>query len=307
MNPYSYPPIEPRFNLQLKEATAKWSHYAVDFPTAHPNGFAGSKTVLGDYFCPQNASKVPLVILVHGMGDRSVMPCKLLARTLVKRGMACFILYLVFHERRMPEAIKEHFPKMTANEWFESYEISVTDIRQVVDLASTRQEINAEKVSVIGISFGGFVSAIAMGLDQRIKAGVFVVSAGNSEKMTRNSLILKKQYKYNEAEYHQNQTRYEQYLAEVAEKGFENVTPAKKSYLTDPMTFACYLRNRPLLMVNALWDEMIPREAALDMWQACGKPPIMWFPATHASIWMWYPVIGWKIARFLKSNLQLSR
>jgi cephalosporin-C deacetylase-like acetyl esterase len=307
MNPYNYTPRHDGFNLQLKEATAKWSHYAVDFPTAHPNGFAGSKTVLGDYFCPQNASKVPLVILVHGMGDRSVMPCKLLARTLVKRGMACFILYLVFHERRMPEAIKEHFPKMTANEWFESYEISVTDIRQVVDLASTRQEIKAEKVSVIGISFGGFVSAIAMGLDQRIKAGVFVVSAGNSEKMTRNSLILKKQYKYNEAEYHQNQTRYEQYLAEVAEKGFENVTPAKKSYLTDPMTFACYLRNRPLLMVNALWDEMIPREAALDMWQACGKPPIMWFPATHASIWMWYPVIGWKIARFLKSNLQLSR
>ena len=307
MNPYNYTPSHDGFNLQLKEATAKWSHYAVDFPTARPNGFAGSKTVLGDYFCPQNASKVPLVILVHGMGDRSVMPCKLLARTLVKRGMACFILYLVFHERRMPEAIKEHFPKMTANEWFESYEISVTDIRQVVDWASTRQEINAEKVSVIGISLGGFISAIAMGLDQRIKAGVFVVSAGNSEKMTRNSLILKKQYKYNEAEYHQNQTRYEQYLAEVAEKGFENVTPAKKSYLTDPMTFACYLRNRPLLMVNALWDEMIPREAALDMWQACGKPPIMWLPATHASIWMWYPVIGWKIARFLKSNLQLSR
>lgn len=303
-NPYKYTPSHDGFNLQLKQTTDKWLHYAVDFPSAHPGDFAGSKTVFGEYFCPQNASKVPLVILVHGMGDCSVAPCKLLARTLLKKGMACFILYLVFHESRMPSSIKERFPHMTTEEWFESYKISVTDIRQVADWASTRQELNAEKVSVVGISFGGFISAIAMGLDQRLKAGVFVVSAGNSEKMTHNSPILKRGYKHSEAEYHENQLAYGQYLAEVADKGFENVIPTKKSYLTDPMTFAGYLKKRPVMMVNAFWDEMVPRSATLDMWRACGKPRILWFPATHASIWMWYPIIGWKIASFLKSNLQ---
>jgi len=44
----------------------------------------------------------------------------------------------------------------------------------------------------------------------------------------------------------------------------ENVTPVRKSFLTDPMTFAHLLQQRPLLMINALWDEFIPKEATLD-------------------------------------------
>jgi fermentation-respiration switch protein FrsA (DUF1100 family) len=52
------------------------------------------------------------------------------------------------------------------------------------------------------------------------------------------------------------------------------------------MTFAPYLRERPILMINALWDEFIPRQATLDFWKACGKPDIKWFPAAHATIWL---------------------
>ena len=67
-----------------------------------------------------------------------------------------------------------------------------------------------------------------------------------------------------EAEYRHIQESYEQYLAEVAEKGFENVTPPRKSSLTDPMAFAYRLRQHPVLMINARWDTAIPKEATLD-------------------------------------------
>lgn len=304
MNPYRYTPTQNSYKTQLKKEAAQWSHFSVEFPTAHSDGFAANNTVRGEYFCPVETGSAPLTIFVHGMGDRSVIPCKLLAHSLAKRGIASFILYLVFHQSRIPETIKSRFPDITADEWFESYQISVTDIRQVIDWAGTREEIDSHKVAVTGVSFGGFVSAIAMAIDKRIKAGVFVVSGGNTEKMTRHSMILRRQYRNNAAEYNRNQSTYRQYLDEVATKGFESVKPAKRSYLTDPMTFAHCLRDRPLLMVNALWDEMIPKVATLDMWQECGKPPIAWFPATHASIWLWYPLIGQKITRFLRSNLK---
>ena len=308
MNPYSYPTGEPRFNLHLKKTTPRWLHYTVDFLTAHPTRYEKNNTVRGEYFRPQKASHAPLAILLHGMGDRSVIPCKLLARTLVKRGIACFILYLVFHSSRMPEVIRNRFPALTYDEWFESYQISVIDVRRVVDWASDRAEINKEQIAAIGISFGGFISAITMGIDKRIRTGVFLTSGGNLEKIARLSRTFGRRMGYSrtEAEYRQAQMRYAQYLDQVAEKGFENVTPIEKSFLTDPMTFAPYLRKRPILMINALWDEVIPREAAIDFWEACDKPAITWFPATHITIWLWYPLISRKIARFLKTTLEIQ-
>jgi len=304
MNPYSYLSGETRFNLHLKDATSRWLRYAVDFPSAFPARYEENNTVRGEYYQPRKSEHAPLAILLHGMGDLSLIPCKLLARALVRRGIACFVLYLVFHSSRMPETVKSRLPVLTPEEWFEGYQVSVIDVRQVVDWARDRTEIDEEQIAAIGISLGGFVSSIAMGIDKRIKAGVFLVSGGNSEKMMRlcRSRAYKRGYNRTESEYNDLQSDYMQYLTKVAEKGVENVNPVRKSYLTDPMTFAYNLRQRPVLMVNALWDEFIPREAALDFWEACGKPDIAWFPATHASIWLWYPLISRKITRFLTST-----
>jgi len=208
----------------------------------------------------------------------------------------------------MPQALRKSVPVLTPEYWYEGYRISVIDVRQIVDWASDRPEINKEQIAVIGMSLGGFVSAIAMGVDKRIGAGVFVITGGNSEKIcwgSRDSAI-REGHSCTETECHRVHSHYLEYLAEVAEKGLENVTPAKECFLTDTMTFAPYLRERPMLMLNALWDEAIPREATLDFWEACGKPPIAWFPTTHASIWLLYPVVSKKIAGFLISTFGMS-
>ncbi|TET40998.1 MAG: abhydrolase domain-containing 18 [Dehalococcoidia bacterium] len=168
MNPYSYAGGEPRFNLQLKETTSRWLRYRVDFPSAHPTRYEESNTVWGEYFQPRRVEHAPLAILIHGWGDRSVIPCKLLARALVRRGIACFILYLVFHSSRMPEAIRNRLPALSPEEWFEGYRISVINVRQVVDWAAGRADIDKERIAVVGISLCGFISAIAIGIDKRI-------------------------------------------------------------------------------------------------------------------------------------------
>ena len=304
INPYTYTILNDGSNCILKEETNLWFHYAIDFPSAQSAKYLGNSQVQGEYLLPKTNGKVPLAILVHGMGDRSVIPCKLIARTLAKQGIASFILYLIFHTIRVPQHIKEKYPRLTPDEWFESYRVSVTDVRQVADWAVSRPEIDTDKISVAGISFGGFISSIAMALDPRLKSGIFIVSGGNSDKITKHSLLLRRQYKLEETEFQDAQERYARYLNEVSKKGFENVEAVKNSYLTDPMTFAGYIRNRPLLMLNALWDEMIPRTATLDLWKAYGEPPITWYPATHASIWLWYPLMGRKISNFLESHLK---
>lgn len=310
MNPYDYVNGGFRYNLNLMETTPRWRRYSVDFPTAHPTRYEKNNTVRGEYFRPQGVNKAPLAILVHGMGDHGAIPCKFLARTLAKKGIPSFILYQVFHSSRMPETVKSRFYELSPEEWFESYQISVVDIRQVIDWANNMPEIDREQIAVIGVSFGGFVSSIAMGIDQRIKAGVFLVSGGNSSKMMWQANRRYKEkfnYNYTEAKYNQLQSEYREYLAEVAKKGFSGVNPAEPSFLTDPMSYAHLLRERPVLMINALWDEAVPREATLDFWEECGKPDISWFPATHPTLWLWYPLITRKIIGFLNTALGNSK
>lgn len=309
MNPYNYLRCEPCFNLQLYRTTENWLHYTVDFPNASltyspKNGIPELCSAHGEYLLPRNNHKAPLAILIHGWGDRSVIPCKILARPLLKKGIACFILYLVFHSSRLSETLKAKGHHLSQEEWFHGYQISVTNVRQIVDWASTRDEINGKQIAVIGISLGGFVSSISMGVDDRINAGVFLVSSGNGAKvawLTRHR-FFRNSYLYTEEEYKEIQRQYQQYLVEVADKGFENVNPPMESFLTDSMTFAYRLRQRPVLMINALWDEFIPRETALEFWEACGKPDISWFPAMHTTIWLYHPLIHRRITSFLEST-----
>jgi fermentation-respiration switch protein FrsA (DUF1100 family) len=208
----------------------------------------------------------------------------------------------------MPKVMRKRLPGLSSEEWFEGYRISVINIRQVVDWASGRAEIDRQQIAVVGISLGGLISAIATGIDKRIAAGVLVIAGGNSEEITwkSRSAAIRKQRTCTEAECHDIHSHYPLYLVEVAEKGYDNVSPVKECFLTDAMTFASYLRNRPILMINALWDEVIPRRATLDFWEACGKPTIAWFPSGHATVWLWYPFISRKIGGFLRSTFRIQ-
>lgn len=303
MNPYDYRSNDkPEVKLSLKKTTSDYQQYSVEFLSAFGTDYPENSIVKGEYYQPKVEHKTPLAILVHGMGDHSVVPCRLIARTLLKQGIACFILYLTIHSKRLPKAVRSHFPYLTSDEWFQSYQISVIDIRQIVDWAFLRDELDESRIVTLGISFGGFVSAIAMGVDTRISAGVFIVTGANSSKMNWLSKagIYRKRYPQTELEYWETQGAYIDYLAEVSEKGFENIIPVRQSFLTDPLTFASYLKDRPVLMINARWDRYIPRETTIEFWLACGQPPIKWIPAGHSSIWFQYPTIRKQIVSFLK-------
>jgi cephalosporin-C deacetylase-like acetyl esterase len=235
-----------------------------------------------------------------------VLPCKLLSLSLVNRGIACLILYSVFHTSRMPEDMRTRAPVFTSEEWFEGYRISVIEVRQATDWACSRQEINHEQIALVSISLGGFISAVAMGVEERLRAGVFITMGGNAEILTWKSKTntFRKSHNCTEEECREVHIQYPQYLAQVAEKGFANVTPLKQCFLTDAMTFGHSLRGRPILMINALWDKYIPKQATLEFWEECAKPAIIWLPDGHASIWALHPLISQRVAHFLNSSFK---
>jgi esterase/lipase len=302
MNPYRYPYIEPDFDLELNKTTGNWLRYAVKFPVAKPTKYKENNIAYGEYYRPRKGSSWPLAILIHGWGDRSLIPCQMLARDLSRKGIASFVLYLVFHQRRMPEVVKKRLPNLTPEEWFEGYRTSVIDIRQIIDWAGKNTDINTDHIAVVGISLGGIISAISMGIDKRIGAGVILVAGGNYQ---GRAWLSRTEPGHSEAEYAQSESLYNHYLNKVLERGLDNVQPPKKSYLTDPLTFASQLRERPVLMLNAKWDERIPKQSTIDLWKASGNPEIKWYPGTHSSIWLLYPFLLRQIINFLNSTFSL--
>lgn len=304
VNPFLYPDSPPSFNLRLVKKNKHWRHYFVDFPVASTSVYRGAENAKGEYFEPLEKDGAPLAILLHGWGDHSIIPFKLMVDGILKKGVACFVLYLPFHACRLPDEMRSRLSQLTADEWFTGYQMAVTDVRRIVDWSSHNGDLNHRQIIVIGLSLGAFISSIAMGIDQRINAGIFMVHGGNSGKIMQLSRIsnFRKTYRSSDEEYQKNQSSYVRYLREVADKGFDNVLPEQRSFLIDPLTYAPMLKGRPTLMINALWDELIPQEASLDFMNACDCKRIT-FPSTHASIWVWYPMIVRRINDFLKSSL----
>jgi len=207
----------------------------------------------------------------------------------------------------MTPDMNRRFPILTDEEWFSHYRISVVNVRQIIDWASQHPAIATQNMALFGLSVGGFVSAITMGIDNRVKAGVLTVMGGNTAKIAQlSSRWTRRGFAQSEEKYRQQQEIYHKYLSEVVQNGFAEVVPPSQAFLIDPMTFAAFLRERPVRMFNARWDEAIPREATLDFWETCGKPPITWLPATHSTIWAWYPIIQRKIEQFLRSTFNVT-
>jgi hypothetical protein len=242
------------------------------------------------------------------LGERNVVPCRILARDLAKIGIASFVLQLVLPSQGVAEGTKGQPTVPFIENWLELYQVLVINTRQVIDWAESRNELDAQRVAVMGMSIGGMASAITMAVDERVMAGVFLVTGGNMENITWRSKndVARMSHKCTEFQCHEIYSHYPQYLDDVKERGIENVVPAKECFLFDPISFTSYLRGRPMLMINAEWDDFVPKDSTLEFWEACGHPRIVWLPANHNTVFLRYHSIRREVTGFISSTFRME-
>jgi fermentation-respiration switch protein FrsA (DUF1100 family) len=301
MNLYDYEVSDSNVEVRLAAENSSRLHYEVSFFSPGSTSWTEDRTVYGELFVPQNRGKVPLVIITHGLGDASLAPCLTLARLLIKQGIATYIWYLPTHSRRLPEAMKGKYLMATPGEWLEVYRCSVMELRRAIDWLSTREEIDQNRIAVTGNSLGGSISFIAMAVDERIHAGVFVVIGGNMAELSWGGMqdAIPAGHICSREECESIYCKYPVYLAEVKKKGLENVTPAKECFQFDPITFAHRIPPRPMLMINGENDEMVPGRSVTELWEACGKPSLVWVPDTHVGTYCQSSLISSKIVEMV--------
>jgi cephalosporin-C deacetylase-like acetyl esterase len=213
------------------------------------------KKVTGLLSVPKNTDKpTPVIILLHGAGDRKTVDYIAYGNQFfTKKGYAVFRIDISKHGDRIEDKYKLSFSGKTRYWSREIITQTVFDLRRAVDFIETRNELDASKIGFLGISLGGITGTVFCGVEKRVKVPVIVLAGG------------------------QLNLRY----------GKKALGSDAKDYtsIIEPKNFVKQIAPRPLLMINAENDEIIPPIMSKLLYQEAKKPKnIIWYPAKHHTI-----------------------
>lgn len=202
------------------------------------------------------APPFPAVILVAGAGGhKDTDYLRLTADMLSSLGYATLSLDAQYHgERKRPGRTGNiHLIDSYTNR--DAWVQTVIDLRRAVDYLASRPDIDAQKIGYFGFSQGGILGATFLGVEPRVKAACLAVSGGGFVEWAKQRKIWKAGHA----------------------RAFQ-----VNAAVTDPIYFIGRFAPRPLLMLSAKRDELIPKEATLRLFNAAKQPKqLVWFNSGH--------------------------
>ena len=190
------------------------------------------------------AGPFPLAVAVHGLNSNKAQVCGQVAPALAKKGFAVLAPDMPVHGERpgSPWEIRQN------KDWFRAIELhrrAIIDIRQCIDLAEQRGDLDLSKgVVLAGYSMGSWLHSIAGPIDGRVKAMVLMVGgATDAAPMLR-------------------------MLPQLA--------------AADPLVSLPQFAGRPLLMLNGRNDPIVTPEMAKRLYEAAAEPKTQkWYDSGH--------------------------
>ena len=225
-----------------------YSLSSVEFTSIH------NKRVTGLLSVPSDSEPSPVVILLHGVGDRKTVDYIEAGHDyFVKSGYAVLRLDVANHGDR-----KEHdydFDLVDGYRYWTRDIITQTvfDLRRSIDFLNTRKEVDHNRIGFFGISLGGIIGTIFCGVDERVKIPVIALAGGNL------SLMF----------------------------GMDAFTEETKDFFSiiDPINFVEQISPRPFLMINSENDEIIAPLTSKLLFKKADEPKkIIWYPSKHRDL-----------------------
>jgi hypothetical protein len=140
---------------------------------------------------------------------------------------------------------------------------SVSVVLTVIDYLASREDVDAEKIFVVGASFGAPFAVNAAAVDPRIKAVILLYGGGDIAKLVESSST--KQVK----------TAWGRKLL--------GWFVAALLAPVEPLKYVEYIAPRPLLMINGRHDQSIFEESAELLFEQAHEPKEMiWLETQHA-------------------------
>lgn len=142
--------------------------------------------------------------------------------------------------------------------------LTVLETRRLVDYLETRDDIDAERIYLLGASFGAITGSTAAAFEPRIRAAVLTYGGGDLPK-----LFASREAKAALGPLHGIVSRVTSFL----------MAPA------DPVHHVAKIAPRPVLLQNGEDDGIIPSSAARALQDAAAQPKyVVWYEGDHIGL-----------------------
>ncbi len=243
------------------------------FTSAYKSGYPEvdrAKALLYEVENPRGA-----VVFVHGTGNRNFSHLQYYPRKLSENGYVTIMPVLPYHFERVPsgDTVSSAFLKGSSSAMEKKFYQAAIDVMTCVDYLEGR---GFEKIHIMGYSFGGMISTIAMALDKRLDRGILIVTGGNFEFITWHSIatrVIRLKYEEDESCNPEKCHKIHRTFDETA-RNFGGVGELEKlpsCFRYDASLFANMINGEKVLMFTALFDPFIPRKSSDDLWHRLGK------------------------------------
>ncbi len=203
----------------------------------------------------------PCVVFLHGIGQRK----DFLDEITLPFNQAGFAMASFDQFTRGGRALSDESGMINeASAFLRRAPQTIIDTRRILDYLATRNEIDNDRVFLVGASYGAITGATAAAKDTRFRAVVLVYGGGNIGKMLEASAIR-------------------------SELGsFIYIVKPLTWYLlskADPVHYVGAISPRPVLIQNGRFDQLISNDAAFALQEACNDPKtVLWYDSDHVGM-----------------------
>lgn len=141
---------------------------------------------------------------------------------------------------------------------------TVLDCRRAAAWLAARPEVDANKIGIAGTSLGSFIAALTAEAEPIISKVALLYGGGGF------------------VDGYAEHPRAKPYVQSLELIGLSRDALKRALAPVDPLTHADRLKNRDLLMIAAKRDDVVPPQMAQALWEATGRPKIVWYDTTHA-------------------------
>jgi cephalosporin-C deacetylase-like acetyl esterase len=233
-------------SVRLLTDTTDYSLFYLTYQSVHDCQVSALLTVP-----KQGEHPFPTVLLMHGLGDRKTVDyIEAGNKYLLDAGYAVLRLDISNHGDRLKY---DYDFDLTDGYRYWTRDLitqTVFDLRRAVDFIQTREELDGNRIGYFGISLGGIIGTIFCSVEERVEVPVIVLAGGNLNLMF----------------------------------GKKALSGDTRDYLSiiDPNNFVKEIAPRPLLMINAANDDVVPPICSKLLFKAAKKPKeIIWYPSKH--------------------------
>ncbi|NOY37364.1 MAG: alpha/beta hydrolase [Chlorobi bacterium] len=236
-------------SVRLLADSSGYSLYYFTYHSIHDRKVTGLLSI------PENTNRpVPVIILLHGLGDsKTVDYIETGNKYLIDAGYAVLRIDICNHGDRYK--YDYDFDLIHGYKYWTRDIVAQTvfDLRRAVDFIGTRTDLDHDRIGFYGISLGGIIGTVFCGVEKRVKVPVIVLAGGNLNLM-------------------------------FGTKALSKETKVFLSFI-DPINFVVSVSPRPLLMINAENDEIVPPVTTKLLYKKAKNPKkIIWYPAKHHTL-----------------------